>query len=169
MDHLEEERFEILRLEDGQGRILSAIVHSRSLKRNIRLCIWESKDKKVRKLYFSTDTQMKAMDVLDYYRNRFQIEFCCRDSKQFTGLTDCQSRDLDKLHLHFNASLTSVNLAKVKALGKGNVLSMTSVKVLCHNYFFMQRFISVLSIQPNEEINRKLLWEEGSKFTTIAA
>ena len=168
MEHLEEERFEIIRLENGQGRILSAIVNSRSLKRNIRLCIWESDDRKVRKLYFSTDTKMKALDVLDYYRTRFQIEFCYRDSKQFTGLTDCQSRDLDKLHFHFNASLTSVNLAKVKALEKGTALSMASVKVLCHNLFLMQRFISVLGIQPNKEINRRL-WEEGIKFAAIAA
>ena len=168
MEHLEEDRFEIIPLEEGHGRILSAIVHSRSLKRNIRLCIWESENKKVRKLYFSTDIQMKAMDVLDFYRTRFQIEFCYRDSKQFTGLTDCQSRDLDKLHFHFNASLTSVNIAKVKALEQGTVLSMASVKVLCHNLFLMQRFISILGIQPNEEINRRL-WEEGSKFAAIAA
>ena len=39
MEHLEEDRFEIVNLENGQGRILSAVVHSRSLNRNIRLCI----------------------------------------------------------------------------------------------------------------------------------
>ncbi len=168
MDSLEEEWFEIIRLEKGKGRILSAVVHSRSLKRDILLCIWESEDKKVRKLYFSTDTGMKAMDILDFYRTRFQIEFCYRDSKQFTGLTHCQSRDVNKLHFHFNASLTSVNMAKVKALEKGTVLSMASVKVLCHNLFLMQRFISVLGITPNQEINRRL-WEEGIKFAAIAA
>lgn len=54
LEHLEEGRFEIIPLENGQGRILSAIVHSRSLKRNVRLCIWESGDRKVRKLYGST-------------------------------------------------------------------------------------------------------------------
>ena len=111
---------------------------------------------------------MKAMDVLDFYRTRFQVEFCFRDGKQFTGLTNCQSRDIDKLHFHFNASLTSVNLAKVKALEKGTVLSMASVKVLCHNIFLMKRFISVLGIEPNPEINRKL-WEETIKFAAIAA
>ena len=168
LKHLEEDRFEIINLENGQGRILSAVVHSRSLSRNILLCIWESEDKKVRKLYFSTDTQMKAVDVLDFYRTRFQVEFCFRDGKQFTGLTNCQSRDIDKLHFHFNASLTSINLAKVKALEKGTVLSMASVKVLCHNIFLMQRFISVLGIEPNPEINRKL-WEETIKFAAIAA
>ena len=166
--HLEEDRFEMINLENGQGRILSAVVHSRSLSRDILLCIWESEDKKVHKLYFSTDIQMKAIDVLDFYKTRFQVEFCFRDSKQFTGLTNCQSRDIDKLHFHFNASLTSVNLAKVKALEKGTLLSMASVKVLCHNIFLMQRFISVLGIEPNPEINRKL-WEETIKFAVIAA
>ena len=34
MEHLEEDRFEIVNLENGQGRILSAVVHSRSLNRN---------------------------------------------------------------------------------------------------------------------------------------
>lgn len=168
MEHLEEERFEIAYLENGQGRILSAVVHSRSLNKDILLCIWESEDRKVRKLYFSTETQMKAIDVLDYYRTRFQVEFCFRDSKQFTGLTHAQSRDVDKLHFHFNAALTSVNLAKVKALEKGKTLSMASVKVLCYNTFLIQRFISVLGIKPDPEINRRL-WEEGVRFAEIAA
>lgn len=53
---------------------------------------------------------------------QYQIEFCYRDGKQFTGLTDYQSRNLNKLHFHFNASLTSINLAKVKALEKGSAL-----------------------------------------------
>ena len=68
--HLEEDRFEIINLENGQGRILSAVVHSRSLSRDILLCIWESEDKKVHKLYFSTDIQMKAIDVLDFCREQ---------------------------------------------------------------------------------------------------
>lgn len=138
MNHLDENKFEIANLENGKGRTLSVVVHSRSLKRDVLLCIWESQDKRVRKLYFSTDTQMKAMDVLNFYRTCFQIKFCYRDSKQFTGFTNCQSRDIDKLHFHFNASLTSVNLAKVKALEKGTILSMASVKILSHNIFFMQ-------------------------------
>ena len=153
---------------NGQARILSAVVDSVSLKRNIRLCIWESEDGKVRKFYFTTNIRMKAKVSIEYYITRFQIEFCYRDGKQFTELTDCQSRDLNKLHFHFNASLTSVNPAKVKALEKGNVLSMSSVKVLCNDIFLMQRFMAVLGIKPNEEINRRL-WEEGIRFAAIAA
>ena len=48
----------------------------------------KNKDKNVRKVYFSSDTQMKNIDVLDYYQTRFQVEFCFRDAKQFIGLTD---------------------------------------------------------------------------------
>lgn len=48
---------------------------------------------------------MEAKEIIDYYRTRFQIEFCYRDGKQFTVLTDCQSWDLKKLDLHFSASL----------------------------------------------------------------
>ena len=168
MEHLEEDRFEIIPLEDGQGRILSAIVHSRPLKRNVRLCIWESEDKKVRKLYFSTDTEIEPMDVLDYCRIRFQIEFCFRDAKQFTGLIDCQSRDLNKLYFYFNAALTSISIAKAKALEKGYRVFNSICKGIMPQHFLMQRFISISGIKPDEEINRKL-WEEGIRFTAIAA
>ena len=108
----------------------------------------------------------KLKRLLTITEHVFKLNFAI--AMESNLLTDCQSRDLNKLHFHFNASLTSVNLAKVKAIEKGSVLSMVSVKVLCHNIFLMQRFISVLGIKPNEEINRRL-WEEGIKFAAIAA
>ena len=48
------------------------------MKRKIRLVIWINKKGK-HKLYFSTDINMSARDVIDYYRTRFQIEFDYRD------------------------------------------------------------------------------------------
>ena len=53
--------------------------------------------------------------MLDYCKTCFHVEFCVQDAKQFTELTDCQSRDLDKLYFHFNTTLTSGNLAKTEA------------------------------------------------------
>ena len=41
-------------------------------------------------------------------------------------------------------------------------------KSVVHNIFLMRRFISILGIEPDEEINRKL-WEEGIRFAAIAA
>ena len=32
---------------------------------------------------------MPAEDIFDIYQSRFQLEFVCRDSKQFMGLTHC--------------------------------------------------------------------------------
>ena len=63
-------------------------------------------------VYFSTDTKMTAKEILEIYYGRFQIEFLYRDAKQHTGLTNCQARSEDKLNFHFNASLTSVSVAK---------------------------------------------------------
>jgi hypothetical protein len=65
-----------------------------------------------RKLYFSTDVSMDPNDILLYYHSRFQIEFLYRDGKQHTGLNDSQARSENKLHFQFNASLTSINIAK---------------------------------------------------------
>ena len=48
-------------------------------------------------LYFSTDDSMDGREVLDYYRTRFQLEFCFRDGKQHAGITNCQSTDFRKL------------------------------------------------------------------------
>ena len=73
--------------------------------------------------------------MLDYCKTCFHVEFCVQDAKQFTELTDCQSRDLDKLYFHFNTTLTSGNLAKTEAFEKGVVFSMATVKVLFHNIF----------------------------------
>jgi hypothetical protein len=47
---------------------------------------------------------------------RFQIEFLCRDSKQFTGLLDGQARAESAVDVHFNASLATLNLVRAEAL-----------------------------------------------------
>ncbi|MDQ7089317.1 MAG: transposase [Methylococcales bacterium] len=63
-------------------------------------------------LLFSTDTEIDAMTLYNYYKARFQIEFLFRDAKQFTGLCDCQARSEPALHSHFKASFTALNLIK---------------------------------------------------------
>ncbi|MDL2309303.1 hypothetical protein LJC53_06945, partial [Bacteroidales bacterium OttesenSCG-928-C03] len=53
------------------------------------------------------------VDVIDIYHTRFQMEFGFRDAKQFAGLENVQARSVNKLDFHFNAALTSVNMAKI--------------------------------------------------------
>ena len=65
-------------------------------------------------------------------------------------------------------SAVKLNKWREKFMLEVLLFSMMSVKVLCHNIFLMRRFISILGIEPDEEINRKL-WEEGIRFAAIAA
>lgn len=69
---------------------------------------------KTNKIYFSTDTEMDPLEILKIYRTRFQIEFLYRDAKQHTSLTKYEAMSKEKLDFHINASLTAINLAKVK-------------------------------------------------------
>ena len=119
-DHASKVRRSILRnssfscelLDMEGGRAYSVKAYSKAMKRNIKVVVHYA-ESGGHKIYFSTDLEMSAQDIIEYYRTRFQIEFCFRDSKQFTGLKDCQARDLKKLDFAFNASLASVNIAKV--------------------------------------------------------
>ena len=105
-------------------------------------------------LLFSTDINLEASEILYFYKSRFQIEFIFRDAKQFTGLSDCQARDLTKLDFHFNVSLMTLNLAKFDAWQthlaahshKTFVFSMASYKRLAFNRHLLDRFISLLDL-----------------------
>ncbi len=83
-------------------------------------------DKKTqaRKVFFSTDLSLSARDIFDIYRTRFQLEFVFRDAKQFTGLTHSQARNKEALAFAFNASLSSVNVARAYARQQGHNLSV---------------------------------------------
>jgi hypothetical protein len=72
------------------------------------------------------------------------VEFVFRDSKQFTGIADCQARDSTKLDFHFNTSPTALNLAKWDAIQQHNsdfVFSMASYKRRAFNHHLLERFI----------------------------
>lgn len=111
------------------------------------------------KIYFSTDLDMVARDIVEYYRTRFQIEFCFRDAKQFTGLNHCQARDLRKLDFAFNASLASVNVAKVVRSEYYPMLSIGLLKAYLSNIWMLKRFFAASGISPNRTLNAKLVKE----------
>lgn len=149
--------------KDKQAVIHSAIVYCISLKRNIKvvhaLCSTE-KGKQSHKLYFSTDINMSASDILKFYQSRFQIEFLYRDGKQHTGLTHCQARSESKLHFHFNASLTAINLAKIchwLSIPKEHrkTFSMTDIKTINHNALQLNLFFDKFGINPHLPKNQK--------------
>jgi len=161
---------------DENTTVFSAIVYSKSFKRNIKIaCAFTTSEKgKVsHKIYFSTDLEMGATDIIKYYRSRFQIEFLYRDGKQHTALEQCQARSENKLHFHFNAALTSINIARVchwlsLPKEKREAFSMADVKTLYHNMLLIERFIDVFAINPNKLKNKDIV-KELMYYGTIAA
>ena len=166
MINLDTTRVQKINIDNGD--LYTLVAYSKSLKRMVRLVVWYSKDGKKPKLFFSTNPKMSGKDVIEFYRTRFQIEFCFRDAKGFTGLTQSQARDVAKLSFNFNASLTSVNLAKALAKERGIPFSMASCKTMIHNTYLLERFICVSGIKPNRRLNDKLV-KELIEFAAIAA
>ena len=153
--------------QSDQIKVYNAIVFCKAFKRNINLSItvFYNKNKKevARKLYFSTDLNMDGLKLVSYYRSRFQIEFLYRDAKQHCGLEDTQARSKNKLHFHFNAALTTVNLAKLHWLdtrkSPHEPFSMANFKTLCHNTLLLERFFSVFAINPYSSKNQSKILE----------
>jgi hypothetical protein len=156
--------------------VYAAVVYSKSLKRKILLVhvtYLKASGKDAYKLYFSTDLSMDPKDVLDYYHGRFQIEFLYRDGKQHTGLHDSQARSENKLHFHFNASLTSINIAKAVhwlSLPKEQraAFSMADIKTMNHNALMLNRFFDVFGINPYSTKNQNYV-KELIFYGTMAA
>ena len=165
--NLDMEKVKKVNIFPDEGAFYTTIAYSKSLKRKVRLVVFLPKDGKPI-LYFSTDTNMSARNVVEFYRTRFQIEFCYRDSKQFTGLCDCQARDFDKLDFAFNASLTSVNVAKVVINMEYPTFSIANFKSLLYNCYLTKRFFAMSGFRPNKSLNA-IIFKELSDIAARAA
>jgi hypothetical protein len=136
--------------------LYTAIVWHVSLKRKIRLAYvldYRKPNKPSYAVLFSTDINQSADEIYRFYKLRFQIEFIFRDAKQFTGLSDCQARDIKKFDFHFNASFTALNIAKLDTYRQQLsqqpfVFSMASVKRRALNDHLLDTFISKLGLSP---------------------
>ena len=95
-----------LHIEGLEGTVYTLIAYPKALKQKVRLVIWIMPNGR-HKLFFSTKTSMSGEDVLRTYRSRFQIEFCFRDTKQYTGLTHCQARHKNQLEPQFGIRFCS--------------------------------------------------------------
>ena len=162
--------------ENDDLRINTAVVYAVALKRIVRVVFVEFlKNGKTTssKVYFSTNIEMEATEILEIYQTRFQIEFVYRDAKQHTSLTSCQARNKEKLDFHFNMSLTAVNVAKIVhwysiPIQERKSFSLSDMKTINHNTLLLERFIEMFAIKPyllknNQNVKELLL------YGTIAA
>ena len=155
-EKLDLQRCELLDMEGG--RAYSVKAYSKAMKRNIKVLV-HYPESGGHKIYFSTNLDMSDKDIIEYYRKRFQIEFCFRDSKQFTGLKDCQARDLRKPDFAFNVSLASINISKVMRKRYYPSLSIRLLKNCLSNIYMLKRILSKSGMKPNRTFNTKLIKE----------
>jgi hypothetical protein len=168
-------RFDMLgTVEEAEHlHLYTAVLYHVRLKLRLRVVVvlsYQDPSKPRYVVLASTDTELDGRKLYDFYRARFQIEFIFRDAKQFTGLSDCQSRNKQALEFHFNASLTTLNLARVEAVTAHQsagrlVFSMASRKQQAFN----ERFIKVISEQLALDLTAILNHEAYDNLKTYGA
>jgi hypothetical protein len=114
-------RFDSLGLlqETDHVQLYTTLVWHVSLKRKLRVVVLINRKNPAKPRYIvlaSTDLALDGHTLVELYVARFQIEFLFRDSKQFTGLADCQARAEAVLDFHFNAALATLNLVRAEEL-----------------------------------------------------
>lgn len=156
--------------------LYTALVWSVSLQLRVRVVVVVNTKDKSKPRYvvlFSTATELEATDILRFYKARFQIEFIFRDAKQFAGFSDCQARNQEALHFHFNASVTAVNVARLIAQAEPRreakfVFSMASLKQRFFNEHLLNLFIEQLALDQMAVKNHPQ-FDYLRKYAAIAA
>jgi hypothetical protein len=171
-------RFEDLgtREDEPHLHLYTAVVWHKTLKRRLRLVVLLHRNDPAKPRVIvlgSTDPELNGHKLLGLYAARFQIEFLFRDSKQFTGLLDCQARAASALDFHFNASLATLNLVRAEAwrVQQGQepqVFSMASWKQCHFNERLLDLFMEKFALDPTWVKNHPC-YDELRTYGAIAA
>jgi hypothetical protein len=171
-------RFEALGTlaEAEHVHLYTALVWHVTLKRKLRVVILINRKAPAKPRYIvlaSTDLALDGRKLVELYGARFQIEFLFRDSKQFTGLNDCQARAEAALDFHFNAALATLNLVRAEDLiaqpgDAPQVFSMASWKQRQFNERLLDFFIEKLALDPTWVKNHPA-YDELRIYGAIAA
>lgn len=149
--NLDKRRIKCVYRDDRGRQIYAAVLHSVQLKQAVLAAFLYEHGKDKPEIIIGTDIQMNPITLCKYYSLRFQVEFLIRDAKQYCGLSDCQARDEQKLHNHFNIALTTVSLAKATYYlptpedNRGS-FSMADIKMLHMNQLIVKRIFSNLAV-----------------------
>ena len=133
----------------GECMVYTVVAYSVSLKRQVRAVAVVSPGSRKTEVLFSTSITMTAATIIALYRARFSMEFPFRDGKQFAGLSECQSRQVEALHFHWNMAMTAVSAARLSQLSDQRasplVFSMEDEKRRAYNEFFAARILNILA------------------------
>ena len=142
-------RFERLETEDEHIVLYHQVLNHVQCKRNLQVVVVVNTRCHRYVVLFSTDVALDPLTLFRSYKARFHIEFLFRDSKQCTGLIDCQARSKAKLNFHFNASLTAASFAKLERRpqdpGVDHAFSMASLKRRAFNQHLLDQICDHLA------------------------
>ena len=171
-------RFEDLgtREDEPHLHLYTTVVWHKTLKHRLRLVVLLNRKDPAKPRFIilgSTDPDLNGCKLVELYAARFQIEFLFRDSKQFTGLLDCQARAASVLDFHFNASLATLNLVRAEDLGmpqgqEPHVFSMASWKQCHFNERLLDVFMEKLALDPTW-VKNHACYDELRTYGAIAA
>jgi DDE superfamily endonuclease len=164
------------REDEPHLHLYTAVVWHQTLKRRLRLVgLLNRKDPAKPRFIIlgSTEPELNRHRLIDLYAARFQIEFLFRDSKQFTGLLDCQARTASAFDFHFNAALATLNLGRAEALGmpqgqEPQVFSMASWKQCQFNERLLDVFMEKFALDPTW-VKNHACYDELRTYGAIAA
>jgi DDE superfamily endonuclease len=156
--------------------LYTAVVWHKTLKRRLRIVVLLNQKDPAKPRFIvlgSTDSELNGRKLVELYASRFQIEFLFRDSKQFTGLLDCQARAEAALDFHFNASLATLNLVRAEELRvqqgqEPQVFSMASWQQCQFNERLLDLFMEKLALDPTWVKNHSC-YDELRTYGAIAA
>jgi len=156
--------------------LYTAVVWHKTLQRRLRIVVLLNRKAPAKPRFIvlgSTDPDLNGQKLAELYTARFQIEFLFRDSKQFTGLLDCQARAASALDFHCNASLATLNLVRAEDLGMQQgqepyVFSMASWKQCHFNERLLDVFMEKWALDPTG-VKNHACYDELRTYGAIAA
>ena len=107
--------------------------------------------KKSHVLLFSSDLDIEAETMIDYYSLRFQIEFNFRDAKQFWGLDDFMNVKEIPVNTAANLSMFMVNVsAKLREIfgSEHPGFGVLDIKARYRGFRYLQETLKILPQKP---------------------
>jgi len=116
---------------------------------------------------FSTDTDLSAEQIVDYYALRFQIEFNFRDAKQYWGLEDFMNVRQQAVTNAANLAFFMVNLSvALRQSAAAAHLSVLDLKAHFRAHRYLSETIKLLPDPPDEHLISRI-WRRLARFSAI--
>jgi putative transposase len=118
---------------------------------------------------FSTDLDLSADQIVDYYALRFQIEFNFRDAKQYWGLDDFMNVKSVAVTNAVNLAFLMVNLTAVLLKPYRNTqpdFSVLDLKAQCRARRYLDETIKMLPDPPSDDLVSRI-WRRLTAFSGI--